>query len=91
MIYAMAKSVNGKTAIGVFTTIMLLGVSAAIWEVRANNGHHLTMSKDLASAKEQCMKSRTADLQRVAHLEEAIYRIDENMREIRKVIERIDR
>jgi uncharacterized protein HemX len=86
----MTTKPNGKTIVGAALTLMVFGTGAAIWEVRANNRQHTTIAIRASQAELNCTEARSQDRQRLAHLEEAIYRIDENMGEIRKAIERID-
>ena len=87
----MTTKLNGKTAIGILTSLLLLGTAATIWEVRANNSQHTTITADAAQAKLNCTEARAIDRERIRAVESAVFRIDQNMIQIRKAIERLER
>ena len=89
--WGMTTKPNGKTIVGAALTLVVFGTGAAIWEVRANNGAHTAIAKDAAQAKLNCTEARAIDRERIRAVESAVFRIDQNMIQIRKAIERIDR
>ena len=87
----MATKVNGKAVAGVLTTLLLLGIGAAIWEVRANHVAHTTIIQNGNTRAMKCTTERSKDRERIRALEAAIFRIDENVADIKHRIERMDR
>jgi hypothetical protein len=87
----MANEPNGRakwmlTVLAVVASVLLTG---GIWEARTNSVAHETIMMTVSEAQIDCILERGADRERVRALEGAIFRIDENVADIKRTIERI--
>lgn len=87
----MTTKPNGKTIVGAALTLIVFGTGAAIWEVRANNSAHAIIAIRASQSELNCTEARGIDRERIRAVESAVFRIDENVDQIRKAIERIKR
>lgn len=82
----MTKTNGTRNAFVILAVALSLLGTTLILGLRHGSNQDMVMATDLGLARMECAKARSADRERLSHLESAIFRIDENIKDIKEAL-----